>query len=86
MKYKIWDKVRIKPLEELENNWAIVPVMLSMAWHIVTIKKIMTSNYNINEDNYFWTDDMFSWLVEGTSETSLPKELNINWLIYILKE
>mgnify|MGYP003451467524 FL=1 len=83
MKYKIWDKVRIKPLEELENNWAIVPVMLSMAWHIVTIKKIMTSNYNINEDNYFWTDDMFSWLVE---ETSLPKELNINWLIYILKE
>ena len=80
MKYKIGDKVRVKSLEwynsdkskegniNCSNRVFFVADMSKFCGSIVTIKDIDRDidAYVVEENNYYWTDDMFEGLAEDT--------------------
>lgn len=67
MKYKVGDKVRVR--RDLEENktyggWDALEDMVKMRGEIVTIKRVRSSAYELEEKGLMWTDEMFEGLVE----------------------
>lgn len=84
MKYKVGDKVRVKSLEwykkhkdkygviDIADEISFEPYMLKICGNILTIKHIHADKYayEVEENGYYWTDDMFEGLVK--EETIQP--------------
>lgn len=78
MNYKVGDKVRVKSLEwynENKNKMGNILCnqieffqiyMSKFCGSILTIKNIDMDTYKVEENDYFWTDDMFEGLAEDT--------------------
>ncbi len=67
MKYKVGDKVRVRrDLEEGETYgvWDALEDMVKMRGEIVTIRRVRSSAYELEETNLMWSDEMFEGLVE----------------------
>lgn len=67
MKYKVGDKVRVR--SDLEENktyggWDALEDMVKMRGEIVTIRRVRSSAYELEEKGLMWTDDMLEGLVE----------------------
>jgi len=67
MKYKVGDKVRVR--RDLEENktyggWDALEDMVKMRGEIVTIKRVRSSAYELEEKGLMWTNEMFEGLVE----------------------
>ncbi len=67
MKYKVGDRVRVR--RDLEENktyggWDALEDMVKMRGEIVTIKRVRSSAYELEEKGLMWTDEMFEGLVE----------------------
>lgn len=67
MKYKVGDKVRVR--RDLEENktyggWGALEDMVKMRGEIVTIRRVRSSAYELEEKGLMWTDEMFEGLVE----------------------
>lgn len=67
MKYKVGDKVRVR--RDLEENktyggWGALKDMVKMRGEIVTIRRVRSSAYELEEKGLMWTDEMFEGLVE----------------------
>lgn len=73
MKYKVGDKVRVR--SDLEGNkgyggWYTSEGMVKMRGEIVTIRRVRSSAYELEENNLMWTDEMF----EGLADEELTAE------------
>ena len=67
MKYKAGDKVRVRrDLEDGETygGWDALEDMVKMRGEIVTIRRVRSSAYELEEKGLMWTDEMFEGLVE----------------------
>ena len=67
MKYKVGDKVRVRrDLEDGETygGWDALEDMVKMRGEIVTIRRVRSSAYELEENYLMWTDEMFEGLVE----------------------
>lgn len=67
MKYKVGDKVRVRrDLEDGETygGWDALEDMVKMRGEIVTIRRVRSSAYELEEKGLMWTDEMFEGLVE----------------------
>lgn len=67
MKYKVGDKVRVRrDLEDGETygGWDVLEDMVKMRGEIVTIRRVRSSAYELEEKGLMWTDEMFEGLVE----------------------
>lgn len=75
MKYNIGERIRVKSLdwynenknefEQIRCNTAYFqPTMSRFCGSILTIKNINIDTYNVEENTYYWTDDMFEGLAE----------------------
>lgn len=67
MKYKVGDKVRVRrDLEDGETygGWDALEDMVKMRGEIVTIRRVRSSAYELEEKGLMWTDEMFDGLVE----------------------
>lgn len=67
MKYKVGDKVRVR--SDLEKNkgyggWYTSEGMVKMRGEIVTIREVKSSSYELEENDFRWTDEMLEGLVE----------------------
>lgn len=67
MKHKVGDRVRVR--RDLEENktyggWDALEDMVKMRGEIVTIKRVRSSAYELEEKGLMWTDEMFEGLVE----------------------
>lgn len=73
MKYKVGDKVRVRrDLEDGETygGWDALEDMVKMRGEIVTIRRVRSSAYELEEKGLMWTDEMF----EGLAEDELTAE------------
>ena len=82
MKYKVGDKVKVKSREwynKNKNKYGAVncsdmayfqPTMLKFCENILTIKNIdkVINAYKVEENDYYWVDDMFEGLIENTTQ------------------
>lgn len=73
MKYKVGDKVKVR--SDLEENkgyggWYTSEGMVKMRGEIVTIIGVKSSSYELEENNFRWTDEMF----EGLEDDELTAE------------
>lgn len=73
MKYKVGDKVKVR--SDLEENkgyggWYTSEGMVKMRGEIVTIIGVKSSSYELEENNFKWTDEMF----EGLEDDELTAE------------
>lgn len=88
MKYKVGDKVRVKSLEwytmnkdEFErvrcNTVYFQPTMSKLCDSILTIKNIdkFINAYIVEENSYYWTDDMFEGLAENTIQPVVSENI-----------
>ena len=67
MKYKIGDRVKVRSdltSSKLYDGYGVVDKMISKREKIVTITVVHVDYYEINEDTFCWTDQMFEGLVE----------------------
>lgn len=85
MKYKVGDKVRVRrDLEDGETygGWDALEDMVKMRGEIVTIRRVRSSAYELEEKGLMWTDEMFEGLVEDelTAEEAimLRSEMCVN--------
>lgn len=67
MKYKVGDKVKVR--SDLGENkgyggWYTSESMVKMCGEIVTIREVRSSSYELEENGFMWTDEMFEGLVE----------------------
>ena len=88
VKYKIGDKVRVRKdlswkeryyMENSASGYMPNEEMVKRAGSVVTIKSISSTAYFIEEDGWYWTDEMFE---EGLAdemeiETSKTKEIKL---------
>lgn len=90
MKYKIGDKVKVKSIEWYNANKSkygtvkcseayFQPTMSKLCGNILTIKNInkTVNAYIVEENSYYWVDDMFESLVEEKTT-----QLLINGIIF----
>lgn len=85
MLYKVGDKVRVKPLEELKDCSIVVKAMFPYAGQLVTISEVANCEcYFIVEDNdvFYWNDECFIGLdeeyiedEEGLTEKTVDEKL-----------
>lgn len=67
MKYKVGDKVRVRKdlnVSTYYGGYGVRSEMLDKVGHVVTIEKLLSNCYLIDECGYIWTDEMFEGLVE----------------------
>jgi len=67
MKYKIGDRVKVRSdltSSKLYDGYGVVDKMIRKREKIVTITVVHVDYYEINEDTFCWTDQMFEGLVE----------------------
>lgn len=67
MKYKVGDRVRVRrDLEDGETygGWDALEDMVKMRGEIVTIRRVRSSAYELEEKGSMWSDEMFEGLVE----------------------
>lgn len=67
MKYKAGDKVRVR--SDLEKHkgyggWYTSEGMVKIRGEIVTIREVKSSSYELEENDFRWTDEMLEGLVE----------------------
>lgn len=65
MKYKVGDKVRVKPLEELKDCACVVPSMEKFAGMVMTITEVKPFkdgiSYHIADSgSWYWNEDCFT--------------------------
>lgn len=73
MDYKVGDKVRIrKEYQKLSLSSEMIKIVSQLAGQIVTIKDNYGSLYSVEENDYFWTNDMLE-PVNDTPEEVLNK-------------
>ena len=73
MKYKVGDKVRVRrDLEEGKayGGWDALEDMVKMRGETVTIRRVRSSAYELEEKGLMWTDEM----LEGLAEDELTAE------------
>ena len=73
MKYKIGDRVKVRSdltSSKLYDGYGVVDKMIRKREKIVTITVVHVDYYEINEDTFCWTDQMF----EGLAEDELTAE------------
>lgn len=73
MKYKIGDRVKVRSdltSSKLYDGYGVVNKMIRKRKKIVTITVVHVGYYEINEDTFCWTDQMF----EGLAEDELTAE------------
>ena len=78
MKYKVGDKVRVRrDLEDGETygGWDALEDMVKMRGEIVTIRRVRSSAYELEEKGLMWTDGMLDGLVED--ELTAEKAIKI---------
>ena len=82
MKYKVGDKVKVKSREwynKNKNKYGAIncsdmayfqPTMSKFCENILTIKNIdkIINAYKVEENDYYWVDDMFEGLIENTTQ------------------
>ena len=90
MKYKVGDTVKIKSYQwynENKNEFGQIrcgdayfqPTMSKFCGNILTIKNIDTflNMYEVEENSYYWTDDMLEENVEG------PSKFKVNDIVFV---
>lgn len=99
MKYKVGDKVRVKSLEWYNKNKNesgkifcneteyFLIFMSKFCGSILTIKNIEVDIdvYAVEENGYYWTDDMFEGLAEDTTQPVILKNIIFSNKNYIDK-
>ena len=78
MKYKVGDKVRVR--SDLEKHkayggWYTSEGMVKMRGEIVTIRGVKSSSYELEENDFRWTDEMFEGLAEELTAEEAIKVL-----------
>ena len=71
MKYKVGDKVRVRSGLKVGKGYgehAFVHDMFKFVGKIVTIESVWKQGYRIEEDTYWWTDEMFEPAEEMSAE------------------
>lgn len=71
MKYKVGDKVRVRSDLKVGKGYgehAFVHDMFKFVGKIVTIESVWKQGYRIEEDTYWWTDEMFEPAEEMSAE------------------
>lgn len=71
MKYKVGDKVRVRSDLKVGKSYgehAFVHDMFKFVGKIVTIESVWKQGYRIEEDTYWWTDEMLEPVEEMSAE------------------
>lgn len=77
MKYKVGDKVKVKEyLRGRSYPHGLNDDMLGFEGKTVTISYVAESYYSIQENSWFWDEEMFECLVEAETETT-KKEIKL---------
>lgn len=74
MKYKVGDKVRVRSDLKVGKGYgehAFVHNMFKFVGKIVTIESVWKRGYRIEEDTYWWTDEMFEPAEEMSAEEAI---------------
>lgn len=74
MKYKVGDKVRVRSDLKVGKGYgehAFVHDMFKFVGKIVTIESVWKQGYRIEEDTYWWTDEMFKPAEEMSAEEAI---------------
>ena len=85
MKYKVGDRVRIKSLDwydKNKNEFGNVPLgqfsfnccNTHLCGTILTISRVLSDYYLIEENDAYWTDDMIEGLVGENPNANMPRE------------
>lgn len=78
MKYKVGDKVKVR--SDLEKHkgyggWYTSEGMVKIRGEIVTIRGVKSSSYELEENDFRWTDEMFEGLAEELTAEEAIKVL-----------
>lgn len=71
MKYKVGDKVKVRSDLKVGKDYGehvFVHDMFKFVGKIVTIESVWKQGYRIEEDTYWWTDEMFESVEEMSAE------------------
>ncbi len=74
MKYKVGDKVKVRSDLRVGKSYgehAFVHDMFKFKGKIVTIESVWKQGYRIEEDTYWWTDEMLEPVEEMTAEEAI---------------
>lgn len=77
MKYKVGDKVKVRSDLRVGKSYGehtFVHDMFKFMGKIVTIESVWEQGYRIEEDAYWWTDEMLEPVEEMSTEDSKRKE------------
>lgn len=74
MKHKVGDKVKVRSdlvVGKSYGEHAFVHDMIKFSGKIVTIESVWRQGYRIEEDTYWWTDEMFEPVEEMSAEEAI---------------
>ena len=80
MKYKVGDKVKVRSDLRVGKSYgehAFVHDMFKFKGKIVTIESVWKRGYRIEEDTYWWTDEMLEPVEEMTAEEAIRLQAEI---------
>lgn len=80
MKYKVGDKVKVRSDLRVGKSYgehAFVHDMFKFKGKIVTIESVWKQGYRIEEDTYWWTDEMLEPVEEMTAEEAIRLQAEI---------
>ncbi len=80
MKYKVGDKVKVRSDLRVGKSYgehAFVHGMFKFKGKIVTIESVWKQGYRIEEDTYWWTDEMLEPVEEMTAEEAIRLQAEI---------
>lgn len=80
MKYKVGDKVKVRSDLRVGKSYgehAFVHDMFKFRGKIVTIESVWKQGYRIEEDTYWWTDEMLEPVEEMSAEEAIRLQAEI---------